>query len=68
MADWRASRVKVSIFDANRCIECGLLVKRHFDASRRKLSCREALHRHPRATVRKVSLVELLAKSLETRR
>lgn len=49
--------------NTDRCLECGLRVRLHFDAKNRKLACAETKRRHPRATVRKRAFESLLAMS-----
>lgn len=45
-----------------RCV-CGLLVVHHYH-KRRRLSCLDARLRHPRATVRREALRQVLAKAV----
>lgn len=45
----------------NRCL-CGLAVKHHF-LEGRKLDCWQACARHQRATLRRLTLVQLLRKA-----
>lgn len=42
-----------------RCL-CGLRVSLHFTPDNRKLSCEEARHIHPRATVHRSSVLDAL--------